>query len=318
MAEKWVARSQGVDYRRSPYKTAKDIDLFDVAVDEDINLIFWQFLHFDVNPNIADERSYYWEMCDEQEHAAMTKFYSWYKTQDPTTADPNYETNARQPGRSPKWSDKHTIDFKDFFSVNVKGTSAPYRAIRTVMIKEIDDFKDMIGAGILAIDDNNQYPIFQFQDNNGWKNFCPVHVGELKQSILKDSTFVKLPAYYTDSRSWRVSKTNIAIDFLETTRQGKKNKRSIRFVWVTPIKQIGVFTDWKLESEPWEPEWSAAGPRLPNMGPPPEARSQKEEDAAAAASDASAASAGGPTPEEVHAEAGASAVKKDGDNKAFG
>ena len=61
------------------------------------------------------------------------------------------------------------------------------------------------------------------------------------------------------------------------------------------------------------------GPRLPNMGPPPEARSQKEEeDAAAAASDASAASAGGPTPEEVHAEAGASAVKKDGDNKAFG
>ena len=149
------------------------------------------------------------------------------------------------------------------------------------------------------------------------EEFCPKHVGELKQSILNDSTFVKLPAYYTDSRSWRTSKTNIEIELVQKTQQGKKNKRSIRFVWVTPIKQFGDFTDASQTSAICEPEWSAGGPRLPNMGPPPEARSQKEEDAAAAASDASAASAGGPTPEEMHAEAGAGAVKKDGDNRAF-
>ena len=41
------------------------------------------------------------------------------------------------------------------------------------MIKEIDDYKDMIGEGILAIDDNSQYPTFQFEDKNGWKNFAP-------------------------------------------------------------------------------------------------------------------------------------------------
>ena len=39
--------------------------------------IRWQFMNFDGDPTIADECSYYWDMCDEQEHAAMTKFYSW-------------------------------------------------------------------------------------------------------------------------------------------------------------------------------------------------------------------------------------------------
>ena len=45
-----------------------------------------------MNPTIADERSYYWEMFDEKEHALMTAFYKTYKTLDPATADPNYET----------------------------------------------------------------------------------------------------------------------------------------------------------------------------------------------------------------------------------
>ena len=101
---------------------------------------------------------------------------------------------------------------------------------------------------------------------------------------------------------------------MEKTQQGKKNKRSIRFVWVTLIKQFGDNTDASQTSAICEPEWSAGGPRLRNIGPPSEARSHKEEgDAAAAASGTSAASAGAGTPAAVHEEAGASAENKDED-----
>ena len=75
-----------------------------------------------MNTTIADERSYYWEMFDEKEHALMTAFYKTYKTLDPATAEPNYESFARQPGRSQKISDKHVVDFKEFFSQNTKKT----------------------------------------------------------------------------------------------------------------------------------------------------------------------------------------------------
>ena len=94
------------------------------------------------------------------------------------------------------------------------------------MIKEIDDYNDMVGEGILAIDDNSQYPTFQFEDDakKGWKNFAPKLAGELQQAILEQNTSVTLHPYFTDSNNGRVTKTNIEIDLSERTQQGKKNK----------------------------------------------------------------------------------------------
>ena len=51
------------------------------------------------------------------------------------------------------------------------------------MIKEIADFADIFGT--LSIDDDNQYITFQFQGDQGWKNFAPAHVGALKQAVLE-------------------------------------------------------------------------------------------------------------------------------------
>ena len=79
-----------------------------------------------MNPNIADNRSYYWEMFDDKESPLMSAFYKTYKTQNPDYPkwfDPIYETHGRQPGRSQKVSDKHVVDFKDFFSQNTKKTA---------------------------------------------------------------------------------------------------------------------------------------------------------------------------------------------------
>ena len=131
MAEAVVARSQGVNWRRSPYETAHDIDLFDMALEQDTAKICWQFLHYDVNPTIADIRSYYWEMFDDKEHPLLSAFYKAYKNQNPTSLEPTYETRGRQPGKSQKISDKHEVDFKDFVSTNTKkavpiARSAPY------------------------------------------------------------------------------------------------------------------------------------------------------------------------------------------------
>ena len=72
--------------------------------------------------------------------------------------------------------------------MNSKGSQhkSPHRAIRAVMIKELADFDKI--PGTLPIDDNNQYITFQFQDSNGWKNFAPGHVGELKMAILTEKT----------------------------------------------------------------------------------------------------------------------------------
>ena len=52
------------------------------------------------------------------------------------------------------------------------------------MINEIEDFDEFIGPGVKEIDDNNQYPTFQFQDDYGWKSFCTAHANELRQSVL--------------------------------------------------------------------------------------------------------------------------------------
>ena len=175
-----------VNYRRSPYETAYDIDLFEVATNEDTTKVFWQFLECDENPNIADIRRCFWQMFDERESPLMSTFYKKYLAQDADypNHDPFYTTNARQPGRSQRISDKHVVDFKNFFSKNTKDDS-PHRAIRAVMIHEIEDFDEFIGPGVKEIDDNNQYPTFQFRDNNGWKNFCPTHANELRMSVLK-------------------------------------------------------------------------------------------------------------------------------------
>ena len=219
----------------------------------------------------------------------MTAKYKTFKTQDAEHAEP-YETEARQPGRSSKIIDRHTVDFKQFFEVNSKSEhQSPHRAIRAVMIKELADFDKI--PGTLPIDDNNQYTSFQFQDNNGWKNFCPGHANELKMSLLKEATIVKLPAYFADTNTWRTAKTNIEIDLAQKTQQGK-TKRNIRAVWVTPILQIGCFKDTSQGSAICEPVWSANGPRFRGIGPPSAARSHEEEGGnGAAASGTSAAPA---------------------------
>ena len=93
-----------------------------------------------------------------------------------------HETDWRQPGRFQKISDKHKVDFFDFLSANSQAKhKSPHRAIRAVLIKELplDEL-----PGTLPIDDNNQETSFQFSDNNGWNNFVPHHVGELKQAVL--------------------------------------------------------------------------------------------------------------------------------------
>ena len=112
-----------------------------------------------------------------------------------------------------------------------------------------------------------------------------------KMALLKEKDTIKLPAYYTDSRSWRTCRTKIEIDLVGKT-QKCKNTRNIRAVWVTPILQKEGIIDTSQTCADYQPIWSVRGPRLRDFGPP-EARSQEEEeDASVAASGASAGSAG--------------------------
>ena len=147
---------------------------------------------------------------------------------------------------------------------------SPHRAIRAVMINEIEDFDEFIGPGVKEIDDNNQYPTFQFQDSNGWKNFCTAHANELRQSVLRGERIKNLPSWYRDSNSGRIIKCTIRID-LEQKTQSAKTTRKIRAVWVTPILQLGKYLPSGQGCG--EPVWSAKGPRLPGIGPSSAARS---------------------------------------------
>ena len=160
------------------------------------------------------------------------------------------------------------------------------------MIDEIDDFEEFMGERVLPIDDNNQYPTFQFRDNNGWKNFCTGHANELKMTYMKGHKIKKMPSFYTDSNTGRTAKTNIEIDLKKKTQQGRTT-RTIRAVWVTPILQIGQRNIPILAIR--EPEWSDNGPRIPGIGPPHGARSHQQEGgngAAASGSSAAPADAG--------------------------
>ena len=145
------------------------------------------------------------------------------------------------------------------------------------MIKEITDFDEFKGQGVLPINDNTQYPTFQFQDSNGWKNFCPGHANELKMSLLNGKKIIKMPSYYRDSTTWRTMKSNIEIDLDKKTQKGKTTTRNIRAVWVTPILQLGQWQSTSQGSAICEPVWSANGPRFRGIGPPSAARSHEEE-----------------------------------------
>ena len=144
------------------------------------------------------------------------------------------------------------------------------------MIKEITDFDEFRGQGVLRINDNTQYPTFQFQDSNGWKSFCTAHANELRQSVLNKEKIKNLPSWCRDSNSGRIMKCTIHID-LEQKTQRARTTRKIRAVWVTPILQLGYYVPGSAASQTtWicgEPVWSAKGPRLPGIGPPVAARS---------------------------------------------
>ena len=73
------------NYRRSPYETACDIDLFEVATNEDTTKVFWQFLDCDENPHIADIHRCFWQMFDERESPLMSTFYKDYLAKDSGT-----------------------------------------------------------------------------------------------------------------------------------------------------------------------------------------------------------------------------------------
>ena len=141
---------------------ARHIDLFDLAAEKHDSKFVWQYMVYDANPYIT-HNAFYWESFDEKEHPKMTRLFKEYKAAKAADADQDnmgrvVDTAWRNPGRSDRIWDQHSVDFERFFSVNKKeDNESPHRAIRVVMVEPIPNPKDMEGFGNLEIDDNNQY-----------------------------------------------------------------------------------------------------------------------------------------------------------------
>ena len=203
-------------------------------------------------------RRFFWQQYDARDHANLTAAYERYHQ----GASSLFQTGKRHPGRSEKIVDQHETDFLTLTSVNLdQKWGSPKRAVRVVAINECSK-EDVLGS--LPIEDNNQEIIWQFEDFNGWKNYCTHHIGALNQAVLADKKEINLKAWYPDKWLNQIKSTKIWIDLEHMQQVGPRSTRNVRLVHVTPILQKGDDGVEAPSQRTGQPVWYSQGPRIKN------------------------------------------------------